>query len=37
MRIIQLIVKLKIIDEQTKRAPGRLRRKENVSTLEGAL
>jgi hypothetical protein len=33
VRITQLIERVKIIDEQTKRTPGRLRRKEKVSTL----
>jgi hypothetical protein len=37
VRITQLIERVKIIDEQRKRTPGRLRRKEKVSTFEGAL
>jgi hypothetical protein len=37
VRISQPIEKVSMIDEQTKRTPGRLRRKEKVSTLEGAL
>jgi hypothetical protein len=36
VRITQLIERVKMIDEQTKRTPGKLRRNEKISTLESA-